>query len=69
MVCHECSHKTTDEKGNPVHYNNTNGLGHGCEASYVDKGEKYECDICYIKGIKCKAEEGYFGGIVVQVLK
>jgi hypothetical protein len=28
--------------------------------------KKYNSNICYVKGIKCYAQDGYLGGIVIQ---
>jgi hypothetical protein len=35
-------------------------------ASYVENGEPYLSNECYIDGFRCLAEEARFGGIVVQ---
>ena len=32
----------------------------------IDTGEPYERHECYIDGILCDADEGHFGGIVIQ---
>ncbi|MBN1301926.1 MAG: hypothetical protein JW995_11990 [Melioribacteraceae bacterium] len=69
MVCHECAGKTTDEEGIAIAFYSTDYFGTGCEALHRSNREKYESEICFIDGIKCKAEEGCFGGIVIQVVK
>ena len=38
----------------------------GYRAEYADTGEPYESHECYIDGILCDADEGHFGGIVIQ---
>ena len=65
-VCEDCVDKAVDSEGRPVIFGNTSLLGHGCQGEYRDTGEDYDSNLCFIEGIKCKAEEAYFGGIVVQ---
>jgi len=38
----------------------------GFIAAYADTGESYPSHACYVDGIQCNADEGYFGGIVIQ---
>jgi hypothetical protein len=68
-VCGHCVQLATDKKGNPVFFFNTEFSGHGCAGAYVKIGKPYNSNLCYIKGVECKAEEAYLGGIVVKVSK
>jgi hypothetical protein len=65
-VCFDCEAKATDENKRPLNFNNTTMLGGGFAAEYADTGERREGHICYIDGIKCRADEARFGGIVIQ---
>jgi len=40
----------------------------GFIAEYEDTGESYPSHECYVDGIPCYADEGRFGGIVIQPL-
>jgi hypothetical protein len=35
-------------------------------ARYADTGEDYPGRECYVKGVRCRAAEARFGGIVIQ---
>lgn len=65
-VCEDCTEKAVDSEGRTVTFGNTSLLGHGCQGMYKETGERYDSNICFIDGIKCKAEEAYFGGVVIQ---
>lgn len=65
-VCSNCAEKITDADGRNVNFFNLDLYG-GIGGEYVDTGEAYNKQVCYIDGVKCYAEEGRFGGIVVQV--
>jgi hypothetical protein len=38
----------------------------GFIAQYADTGESYPSHECYVDGVRCHADEGHFGGIVIQ---
>jgi hypothetical protein len=65
-VCQECRGIPMDKDGKLLSFWNTTLLGTGCIGKYVDSGEEYNSNICYIKGKECFAEEAKFGGIVIQ---
>jgi hypothetical protein len=65
-VCKDCYCKTTDKDGRKVAFGNENIFGMGCVGHYLDTGEKYNSNICYIDGQECVAEEARFGGIVIE---
>lgn len=67
-LCKSCVALATDAEGRPVVFYNTTILGQGCQGKFRDTGEIYGRDICYVKGIPCKAEEHRFGGIVVEMV-
>jgi hypothetical protein len=65
-VCQPCVARATDETDRPLRFSNTTILAGGFAAEYADTGEKRESHVCYIDGIKCRADEHRFGGIVIQ---
>lgn len=65
-VCKDCFSKATDIHGKKLTFFNTSISG-GFEAVYKDSNEEYKSNICYINGIKCKAVESRFGGIIIEV--
>lgn len=65
-ACRQCVQLATDKKGKPVHFFNTEFSGHGCAGAYTKTGKPYNSNRCYIKGVECKAEEAYLGGIVIK---
>jgi hypothetical protein len=67
-VCKGCSYRACDENGRLLKFFNID-LSGGFLSRYVDTNEKYESHLCYIKGVKCYADEAHFGGIVVEVHK
>jgi len=64
-VCSECAVKASDKNGRLLKFSNTDISG-GFIARYKDNGETYNSHICYIDGIICVADEGRFGGIVIE---
>jgi hypothetical protein len=65
-VCGDCADKTTSPDGRALIFYNEN-LSGGCVGQYVDTGEVYASNECYIEGVKCIAEEARFGGIVIEI--
>ncbi len=70
-VCADCVRRAVDEAGRPLAFSNLfpESLG-GFQAYYPDTGERLEtpggsCS-CFIEGVRCRAREAYFGGIVVE---
>lgn len=64
-VCSSCFDKAADENNRPLDFSNES-IGGGFIAFYKDTRETRDSHICYIDGIKCRADEHYFGGIVIQ---
>jgi hypothetical protein len=68
QVCERCRSKTADAYGRRIKFTN-DGLSGSLRAVYLDSGEEYTRQLCYIDGRKCFAIEHGFGGIVVEVVK
>ena len=66
-ICDTCARKTTDKEGRRVSFGNVDFTG-GLQGGYVDNGEKYKNDFCFVEGTRCKAYEGKFGGVYIQTL-
>jgi len=84
LVCSDCTARVTDKAGRPLAFADVESVTvsqsdvgeksvkikvgdvHG---SYADTGTPYRSTICYIDGIRCRAEEAHFGGIVIQAEK
>jgi hypothetical protein len=64
-LCPACVREATDAGGRPLRFFNTH-LGTGFEARYADDGTPAAGEICFVRGVTCRAAEAYFGGIVVQ---
>ncbi len=64
-VCDECFLRATDEEGRSLRFSNVS-LSGGFAAIYSDTHEERESHICYIDGVKCRADEAHLGGIVIQ---
>ena len=64
-VCEACAARAQDESGRPLTFSNVSFSG-GFAALYRDTHEERTDHICYIDGVKCWADESYFGGIVIE---
>ena len=67
-ICKKCILLASDENNKPVYFHNTEVSGHGCAGRYLSINKPYLSNTCYVKGIKCNAQEAYFGGIVIIVV-
>ena len=70
-ICRACAtdDDIKDVSGHPVKFVNIHAFGSGFASFHTIDGiciQKEE-HICFVKGVKCYAEEGYFGGIVIQI--
>ena len=65
-LCPACVMEAADAGGRHVRFFNTQMGGAGLEGRYADDGTPYPAAICFARGVRCLAAEGYFGGIVVQ---
>ena len=69
-VCYDCQRESppVNIDGDEMEFRNIDAGG---GIMYYINGEKYQGDIkyeCYIKGVKCSAIDGRFGGIVIQTV-
>ena len=67
-ICNKCSNcEISDGFGNIVSFANVDFSGGFVSLHKINNTiEKKEEHICWIKGIKCYANEARFGGIVIQ---
>lgn len=65
-LCHNCVKKAVSAEGRPLQFSNTTILGTGCKGMYADTNEDYKSNTCFVENEKCFAQEGRFGGIVIQ---
>lgn len=68
-ICADCLILACDDKEKAVLFYNSSTSGHGCKGIYRLANLEYKSNLCFIKGIRCKAEEAYFGGIVIRPYK
>ena len=64
-ACMNCVARAKSKDGRLLQFSNIDTSG-GFAAEYAATGETYEGHECYIDGVLCHADEGHFGGIVVQ---
>jgi hypothetical protein len=64
-LCLECASRAKSEDGRLLKFSNIDMSG-GFVAQYADNEESYSSHECYVDGIPCYADEGHFGGIVIQ---
>jgi ADP-ribosyl-[dinitrogen reductase] hydrolase len=64
-LCHDCANKATDVDGRKLDFFNLNISG-SYGAVYCDTNEDYLSHDCYVEGVKCRADEARFGGIVIE---
>lgn len=67
VVCLACHARAVDETGRRVAFFNESFSG-GLLGEYVDTREPYRLSLCFIDGVRCKAQEAHMGGVVIQVL-
>lgn len=63
-VCLDCVAKAADEHGRRVVFSNVSFSG-GLAGRYLDSGEPYLSEDCWIDGVKCRASEAHMGGTVI----
>jgi hypothetical protein len=68
-VCSDCRNIASDVNGRKLLFYNESFSG-GYIVYYADSNDKeeYNSHDCYINGIKCRADEARFGGIVIEVV-
>ena len=66
-LCRDCSLRASDSIGRRIEFSNES-LSGGLLAKYADSSEPYLGQSCFVDGVECLAEEGRFGGFVLQTL-
>jgi hypothetical protein len=67
-ICGTCASDVKDPSGNPVRFKNVDWTGGFISIHTIDGAEvRKEEHICYVKGVKCYADETRFGGIIIEV--
>ncbi len=64
-LCSSCARSPVDEDGKELEFFNDSISG-GFIARYKDTKGIRDSHICFIQGIKCRADEAHLGGIVIQ---
>lgn len=64
-LCPACVLEATDGQGRPLAFANSSAGG-GFEARYVEGGAPYVGHDCFVRGVRCRAEDAYLGGIVLR---
>jgi hypothetical protein len=64
-LCRDCGAQATDESGRRLQFRNAALTGR-FEAVYADTGDLHPSNVCFVRGIRCWADEARFGGIVIQ---
>jgi hypothetical protein len=67
LVCSACVCAAVDGNGRALRFGNTGPLGTGFRAALPDGSEPREPHTCFVRGVRCFADEGRFGGVVVEV--
>jgi hypothetical protein len=66
-VCPGCASEAVSPDGRHVAFFNQDVSG-GCVGQYVDTGAEYPLRECLIRGVRCRADEARFGGIVIEAV-
>lgn len=67
-VCYSCYNNTVDRDGNKVSFRNIDVFGGFKSIHYIkDNISERNEHVCYISNVKCYAEEGIYGGIIIYV--
>ncbi len=65
QLCPACVMEAADDQGRLLAFGNL-GLSGGFEARHRDDNTPYDRHECFVRGQRCRADEGKFGGIVVE---
>lgn len=65
-VCRTCAAKASSAEGRLLAFENAS-FWSGFAAYYADSGVEYPSHECFIDGVRCRADEARFGGIVIEV--
>jgi ADP-ribosylglycohydrolase len=64
-LCGNCAEEACGEDGRPLVFFNVDISG-GYRAEYADTQEPYASHECFVRSVRCWADEARFGGIVIQ---
>lgn len=64
-LCPACASEAVDSTGRALEFSNVSVSG-GFLARYADTGEAYGSHECFVRGVRCFADEAYLGSIVVR---
>ncbi|MCA9592974.1 MAG: hypothetical protein KC776_06670 [Myxococcales bacterium] len=64
-VCADCVRRAVNQNGHALRFENAGPFG-GLVAVVIDTNERTHDQGCTIDGVRCRAEEARFGGIVVR---
>jgi len=64
-VCRKCAGKANLADRRKLIFCNKDHSG-GFVAFYADTKESYDSHVCFIEGVRCRADEARFGGIVIE---
>ncbi|EYF01486.1 hypothetical protein [Chondromyces apiculatus] len=68
LLCALCLHEATDEGGRALWFDN-GGAGGGLRVRYRDTAQERRETLCWVRGVPCKAAEGYVGGVVIEPVR
>jgi hypothetical protein len=60
--------QATDASGRRLEFSNVDATG-GFQAFYRETGKPYHDHVCFVRGVRCCADEAHFGGIVIEPIK
>ncbi|MFV0174718.1 hypothetical protein OBK14_10475 [Empedobacter falsenii] len=68
-ICQKCKNELTSSDGRKVEFFNSEALGFGCQGYYSDTNqtEEYNSNESYIGNKTFVADEGRFGGIIIEL--
>lgn len=64
-LCRDCATRASAPDGRRLALFNTD-FGGGFAARYADTDEPYPDHLCIVDGVRCRADEARFGGIVIE---
>lgn len=66
-VCSTCASDAVDVSGRKLEFFNESFSG-GYVARYADTLEPYDSHECFVRGVRCHADEAHMGGIVIRAV-
>jgi hypothetical protein len=65
-ICSDCAAQAESADGRPLRFGNL-AMSGGLAGTYADRGDPYLLDECFVRGVRCRAEEARFGGVVIEI--